>query len=315
MILPSVVSPVTAATGPGPELSVVVASNRDRALLDDCLRALVPQCARAGAELIVARAAAPGRYAAVEQLAASYPGVNFIAAPEDASIPLLRGAGMAAARGQMVAITEDHCVPDSDWVDTLRSHAGGDAAVVGGSMDNAQRRRAVDWGAYFSEYGFFSATRTEVGAGIPLLTGANVAYTRQVAADVVEWARQGDWENVIHARLGARGVRMRFERRARVSQNKSYGFAAFCGDRYSHGRDYARERVTGADTPGLRWSMLAAVPLLPFLLTYRVARAAGASRIITFVRALPATLAFLTAWSIGEAVGYIRGPVRPGESH
>jgi hypothetical protein len=47
--------------------------------------------------------------------------------------------------------------------------------------------------------------------------------------------------------------------------------------------------------------------LLPPLLVLRVARAAAPGRWLTFLRALPATFAFLTAWSIGEAVGYARG--------
>jgi hypothetical protein len=42
----------------------------------------------------------------------------------------------------------------------------------------------------------------------------------------------------------------------------------------------------------------------------RVARAAAPTRWGAFLKALPVTLAFVTAWSVGEAVGYIRGPVR-----
>ena len=81
-------------------------------------------------------------------------------------------------------------------------------------------------------------------------------------------------------------------------------------DRFEHGRDYARRRL--AEEPFTnRWLMLLASPILPFLLTTRVARAAGPTRWATFLRALPATLAFLTAWSAGEAVGYLLGPAYP----
>jgi GT2 family glycosyltransferase len=282
----------------------VVASNRDKALLHACLGSLLGQCQRLNAELLVARAGTPSEVAAIGK---SYPSVRFIAASHDASIPQLRALGMAQASGDVVALTEDHCIADENWVEALTQSAHGDADVVGGGMENARRARAVDWAAYFAEYGFFSTDRPERGDGTPLLTGANVAYKRHVIADVIGWAQEGEWENVAHTRLVARGSMLRFARTAAIYQNQSYSLSAFCADRFEHGRDYARKRLV--EEPGSRrWFLLAASPLLPPLLTWRVARASARSRWGTFLRALPATVLFLTAWSIGEAVGYLRGP-------
>jgi GT2 family glycosyltransferase len=290
--------------GSAPTVSVVVASNRDKALLHACLGSLLGQCQRMNAELLVARAGAPSD---VAPLAKSYPSVRFVNAPVDASIPQLRAIGMAQASGDVVALTEDHCIADENWVEALTLSASGDADVVGGGMDNARRSRAVDWAAYFAEYGFFSPERPERAGGPPLLTGANVAYKRHVIADVIGWAQDGEWENVAHTRLVARGSMLRFARTAAIYQNQSYSLAAFCTDRFEHGRDYARKRLS-EDPNASRWFLLAASPLLPPLLTWRVARASARSRWGTFLRALPATVLFLTAWSVGEAVGYLRGP-------
>ena len=288
-------------------VSVVVASNRDKTLLGACLDSLLAQCQRLKAELIVARA---GTAADIAALAKAYPSVRFITGPSDASIPNLRAIGMAQASGDVVALTEDHCIAGEDWVENLTQSSHADADVVGGGMDNARRSRAVDWAAYFAEYGFFAADRPERHTGAPLLTGANVAYKRHVIGDVIEWARDGEWENVAHMRLAARGSMLRFARRASIYQNQTYRVTAFCVDRYEHGRDYARKRLT--EERGInRWVLFARSPLLPPLLTWRVARASARSRIGTFVRALPATLLFLTAWSVGEAVGYFQGPASP----
>jgi hypothetical protein len=286
----------------------VIASNRDKALLHACLGSLLGQCQRLSAELLVARAAAASD---VASLAKTYPSVRFVTAPTDASIPQLRAIGMAQASGDVVALTEDHCIADENWVEALMQSAHGDADVVGGGMDNARRSRAVDWAAYFAEYGFFSTARPE-NNGTPLLTGANVAYKRHVIADVIGWAQDGEWENVAHNRLAAQGSMLRFARTAAIYQNQTYSLRAFCVDRYVHGRDYARKRLT-EEAPNKRWVLLAASPLLPPLLTWRVARAAARSRWGTFIRALPATFVFLTAWSVGEAVGYLRGPARSPE--
>jgi GT2 family glycosyltransferase len=294
--------------GSGPTVSVVVASNRDKPLLQACLGSLLGQCQRLKAELLVARAGTP---ADIAGLAKTYPSVRFIAAPVDASIPQLRATGMAQASGDVVALTEDHCIADENWVEALVQTAHSDADVVGGGMDNARRSRVVDWAAYFAEYGFFSTERPERKSGPPLLTGANIAYTRPVIADVIGWAQEGEWENVAHDRLVTRGSILRFARTAAVYQNQTYSVRAFCVDRYEHGRDYARKRLTEGSAN--RWALIAASPLLPPLLTWRVARAAARSRWGTFMRALPATFLFLTAWSVGEAVGYLRGPARSQE--
>lgn len=293
--------------GEGPSLSVVVASFRERPLVDACLASLLPQCRALGAETIVARACSDP--VEIAEMEAAYPSVRFVRAPADATIPQLRAAGMAAAGGDIVALTEDHCVVAPDWVpQLLRAHAG-DADIVGGSMDNAQRRRAVDWAAYFAEYGFF-AERAEQPGQRPMLTGANVAYSRRVVDDVVAWAREGEWENVAHDRLWARGSTLQFLRTAAVYQNRSHRFLDFCRDRFVHGLDYARRRLVGEG--GLRrWLYLPGTAVLPLLLTMRVGRAIGSDQRGPFLRALPLTFAFLAAWSAGEAVGYWLGASGP----
>jgi GT2 family glycosyltransferase len=185
-----------------PHVSVVVASNRSRALLDDCLAALLGQCERARAELIVAR---DDDEAGLAALAQAYPSVRVVPVKRGASIPELRGAGMRQATGDIVMLTEDHCVPGPRWVEELCLGVDNVAEIAGGGMDNAQRKRAVDWAAYFSEYGLFATTRSDTD-GAMQLTGANVAYHRSIVDDVVAWASAGEWENVAHERLRARHV-------------------------------------------------------------------------------------------------------------
>jgi hypothetical protein len=169
-------------------------------------------------------------------------------------------------------------------------------------MDNQQRARMIDWGAFFAEYGFFA------GADPPRagqLTAANVVYRDTVVSRVAEWMSAGAWENVVHDRLRECGARIAYAPRAVVSQNLTHELRRFCLDRYKHGRDYARTRLVEEGMSRARG--LSSALLLPPLLTYRVARIAGPGRWTTFLRALPATIAFLAAWSAGEASGYLLG--------
>ena len=283
-------------------VSVTVASNRSAELLKACLASLVSQCSALGAELIVVRTAPPADVSALER---EWPSVRFIAAPMDATIPELRGRGLEAAGGDLVALTEDHCVATPGWLQALVDAAGPETMAVGGGMGNAQTGRAVDWGAYFSEYGFFDAGRP--AGNHTLLTAANVAYRRPVVREMASGALAGDWENVLHGRLQEQGRETRFASGAVIRQNRTYRLGAFCRDRFEHGRDYSRARLE--EEPGTnRWVRLLACAPLPFLLTWRVAQAAGRGSPGAFVRALPATFTFLAAWSVGEAAGYLLGP-------
>jgi len=186
----------------------------------------------------------------------------------------------------------------------------GDVAVVGGSMGNARPARAIDAGAFFAEYGFFGPRRHAGQPGAaPLITGANVAYRRGVLSDVAAWASAGAWEDVVHGRLAAQGVRFRVVPDAMVLQNLEYTLGGFCRDRFDHGHDYAVVRT--AEVGWLRRLALAAgTAALPPLLGWRVWRSAGRATPGAFLRALPFTLIFLGAWAMGEAAGYLRAGQR-----
>lgn len=285
-----------------PGLRVVVASFRAPELLAACLDSIERARERVPADVWVAR---PPHAGDVAHLFDGRPWAHLVEAPAGADVPRLRGAGMQAAGGGWIAVTEDHCVVAPAWLEALSAQTDGSCQLVGGGMGNA-RSGALNWGAYFSEYSFFSSARP-AEEGAVLVTGANALYGPDVSADAAAWAAAGSWEDVIHQRLAEAGVRARFVPGARVLQNTTYRLGAFCVDRYEHGHDYARARL--GEHPGAsRAVRLLATPLLPLVLAARVGRAAAAESPGAFALALPFTLTFLTAWAVGEAVGYLKGP-------
>lgn len=282
-------------------VSVVVASRQPAAELARALRALEPQVQRLGGRIVVARDPAAGP---LEGLAPSA-SVDLVLGPPGASIPVLRGLGLRAAAGELVALTEDHLYPAPDWLETLLAPLEAGFDVVGGGMENRARGRLVDWAAYFSDYGFYSFARGP-GRTPSLLTDANVVYPRRWVADIAAWASSGAWENVVHDRLARRGARFRFEPAARMYHEHRYGLAAFLGNRFTHGRDYARaRRVEQPDTAG--WARALGAPVLVPLLWARIARASWREAPGAFVGAAPLTFLLLAGWAAGEAVGYL-GP-------
>ena len=283
-----------------PLLSVVVASVSSLELLAECLARLRPQCASVGAELIVARAASEPS----PELTHLAGGCRFRGVPAGAGLARVRGAGLNGAAGEWVALTEDSCLADERWIEALMTAITPDVHVLGGSMGNAQRVRVTDCAAFFAEYGVYGGSMDR--GQTPLFAAANVMYHRSVVSRVARWCDDGEWENVIHDRLRASGHRFRLVPEARVQLNASHAVGAFCKNRFQHGRAYAEARAR--TLPGWRRMALAAgTLLLPPLFAARIARSVQPEEREDFPRALPMTLTYLSAWALGEAVGYVGG--------
>lgn len=285
--------------GRGP--SVVVASRQSAEQLAACLDALAPQCQALDADLVVSRDPAAG---ALGDLPDRFPAMRTVLGPPGASIPVLRGLGLAAAAaGDPVALTEDHLVPAPDWLNRLLAAFRPGISCVGGAIENDARGRLTDWAAYFADYGFYSAARPDP-ADPPLLTDANVAYRRDVVPEVATWCQAGAWENVVHDRLVAEGHGVAFARAARVRHRHRYRFGAFLRNRFEHGRDYARSRLV--EQPGLsRAGRALSAPLLVPILFLRIARSSWREAPVAFAGSSPMLLALLAGWAAGEAAGYL----------
>lgn len=289
-----------------PEITVVLASLRPRSIVEAALATLVPQCRRVGARLVVARRAME---ADESWLARAAPGCHVVPCSPDDDVPRIRGRGLAATAGTWVALTEDNCIADPAWLDRLSHHFGSGAAVIAGTMGNAATARAIDVGAYFAEYGFFGPGHRD--RSTVLATGANVAYRQDLVPRVAEWALAGEWEDAIHSRLAAEGTRFGLAADVIVRQQLRYTLAGFARDRFQHGYDFATVRVRGF-SPIRRIAWAAGAALLPGILAARIWRSTGREQPGAFLRALPYTLGFLTAWASGEAAGYLRGAPRHG---
>jgi hypothetical protein len=131
------------------ELSVVVPSVNGWSDLEGCLNALAAQ--RDGVELEVLvpdRCGEPLR----SKLRSAFPWVRLIEAPVGTTIPTLRSLAFAQARGDSVAVIEDHVLVPRGWARRLLNQQKSGEDVVGGAVENAATDRLVDWAAFLCEY-------------------------------------------------------------------------------------------------------------------------------------------------------------------
>jgi GT2 family glycosyltransferase len=100
-----------------PVLSVIVTSRRERSALQALVSQLAPQCARAGATLVVARSGTPGEVAGLAKL---MPEAHFVPVPPGASDAQMRALAMVQASGDVVLFTDEQRGVPRYWLDALR---------------------------------------------------------------------------------------------------------------------------------------------------------------------------------------------------
>src|SRR6516162_4838668 len=94
-------------------VSVVIASIVGPPFIDDCIRSLEQQVKACGAEIIVV-ACGDAEYAG--RTARNFPWVRVIHRSQRETVPELRLRGVEEAKGEIVAIIEEHCLAAADWL-------------------------------------------------------------------------------------------------------------------------------------------------------------------------------------------------------
>jgi Glycosyl transferase family 2 len=197
-------------------LSIVIATTQPwpeaRAVLDS----LHDQAAEEDAEIVLAHRGD----GFPDPAGASYPRVRPLVAP-GASANELRGVALDEARGEVVAVTEDHCLVAPDWVEAiLRAHSEYPrAAAIGGAVENGATARAIDWAAYFLGNAYAMAP---LRGGDRLAAQANVSHKRWALPERIP--RGGFFELDHAADLSARGEELRADPRMVVWHDQSLGF-------------------------------------------------------------------------------------------
>ncbi|MGH2683998.1 MAG: glycosyltransferase [Actinomycetota bacterium] len=271
----------------------------------DCLEALDNQEGDIASEIIVADCTGPSTVAAIKD---RHPDVTVLAFDEPKSVPWLRGAGIRAAGGRLVAVTEDHCVPRRDWLERMvEAHRRTGWAAVGGGVENDADTRTVDWAVFFCEYHQHMSPVPEGEA--TFIPGMNVAYDMDALHPMRDLFAEGLWENFLHDRLREAGHHIGMDPRIVVGHKKRFTVRMFMSERFHYSRSFAGMRVAGAPLrTRLMWA--AATPALPALLLSRLVREVRrrGTHVGWFVRSLPLIVLFTVAWSVGELYGYLTGP-------
>jgi hypothetical protein len=288
---------------PVPALSVVVASVNGWPMLGATLRSLDAQPERPRMEVIVVEAVGGETR---RRLREHRPAVEVIESDSRRTIPGLRHLGVRRARGDLVAILEDHGEAAPGWAAALIQAHDGPWGAVGGVVENG-RDGLVNWAAFFCEYAPYMAPVPEGDSHD--LPGNNIAYKRPHLLRHAGELEQGRWESWINDKIRADGVPIASTNRAVVRHIKPFRLGHFLVQRFHFARSYAgMRRVDQSIARRLVYGFGSLA--LPALLTLRVTRTAVAKRrhLGRFAACLPLIGLFHTVGAAGEMIGYLIGP-------
>lgn len=281
--------------------SVLVASVAGDATTHALLDAVLPQLGPSDDLVIADRVG--GEFAA--SLRARGDRVTVLDRP-GASIPELRAAALAASRGRLVVVLEDHVLPGPGWLDALTNPLSDPEVVLAwGPIEDASDDP-------FGRVAFLCDYAPFLPGGQPDVSppGMNTAYQRgalQAAVDREPELLDTFWEGPLHRRLGERGRSVRVSA-AVVRHHKPFQARQALAQRFHQGRHLAARRARGVPPDG-RFAWVVASATLPPALVRRTLTAArrGGVRSSELLRLAPAVLALHAAGALGEAVGSALG--------
>jgi hypothetical protein len=210
------------------------------------------------------------------------------------------------ARGEIVALIEDHGIVTPDWsARLLEAHAGASAAV-GGAIENGIDR-PLNWAVYFCDFLRYQNPLPEGETAI--VSDANVAYKRIALESIRPIWREIFHEASVTAALRSRGQQIILAPAAVLHQHRQgLRVSSALRERFVWGRSYAATRARLARlSQRAFWAFFA--PALPALMMTRMTRMAWQKRrtMNAFLKAFPLTCALAASWSCGEWVGYVTG--------
>jgi hypothetical protein len=290
-----------------PSLSVVVVILGRGHHLKQCLSALRGREGVADAEIIVPVDETHGPEKALSE---AYPEAKFLPLSGQRSYAELRAAGVGAARGRIVAITEDQCIPPPRWcASILEAHDAPEAAnrvAIGGPVDKLAPDKAINLAIYLRELGTYMPPVKDGPSHT--LTDCNVTYKRAALEKIREVWEKEFHEPDVHVALEKNGGILWLSTDLLTMQKRDVKFWPAVRERFAFGRLYGGLRAA-AVSPLKRLALILLSPALPVLLVARVYAGVFRKRrhIGAALRALPYVVLFACVWGVGEWVGYLKG--------
>lgn len=280
-------------------VSIIIASVNGLACLDACLAPLTRQQSIDQTEIIVIDADQESISTYVTQ---HYPQVVSIQTDPPANLGRMRFAGIEAAQGQIIALTEDHCLAPEGWIaEMLSAHSRINHAAIGGRVLNKATDRYIDKSVFLYEYGTFSDRSTP--GSVLMLAAANVSYKRESLQAIWDELRGEFWELKVNSLLRTNGDDLWFDPALSIHHRKHDTLRSYLHERYHFSKWYAGQR---ARERGWLFGLLF-LPAGVLVTLYRAVKLVFSGPVTRLIY-LPTHLLFALVSAAGEFAGTVFGP-------
>ena len=295
-----------------PELSVVIVAYNERHSIERCLASLKRQQTNHLFEVILIDSSTDG----TDAVALRFPFVRVQHFAERKYPGDARNAGMALARGGIIAFLDADCFVESNWIEAVvRAHQSSYLAV-GSAVINGSPESLVAWAYYFCEFNLWlpRAEKCEIAemaaCGLSIKRHAFKQY-----GPFIEGTYSSD--TAFHWRLARDGHKVIFIPSICVAHTVRYRLGEFLPHTVMHRRGFARvvAREKAFSMPKRFAAAMGTAFLTPLLVPIIAWRVARAERLLRpFLLASPIVLLGLLARAWGEFLGFATAKGRGGST-
>jgi hypothetical protein len=279
-------------------ISVILAESAAHAGLEPALSAIERSCAGLAAEVLVVRPA--GRPPLPHSAGVTY---REVIAEPDQLVPERWGLGVRHATAPVFACLSTEFEVHPEWATTLLDALADGSVGAAGAIDLAAGSGMTATAVYLVRFSVFFAPRDPPVREVGHIPGDGAAYRRAPVAALPELLATGFWEIEFHRRFLADGLRLRSISKSLITFHPTNNLRSAAVLRSRHGFEYGITRVQQHHHSP--WSLIAAAPLVPFVLVARIIRKTlstdGGWRLL--IRSFPALVVISSAWAWGEATG------------
>lgn len=287
-----------------PLLSILIATKNSSKHISLCLESIEKQYRQEETEVIVADASTDSTASIIEK---RFQWVRIFSCDSSASSADLKSKAILESRGDIVALTEPHCIVDENWVKSIIKAHESSYSIISGAVEPKGIIRLTDWAAFFCEYGPFLLPITKGKHNE--MAGNNISYKRNCLSKYNDdISRNGFWKAFIHSRMMKNGESMLTDPTVIVYHNKKVSFLAFLRKRYYYGRCFGGMRIKGMEI-SRRVLYILLSTAIPFLYTLRSAKNVIPKKrfLKEYLLSFPLLFLLFISWAYGEFCGYLFG--------
>lgn len=231
-------------------------------------------------------------------------GAKVLIEAEGTMVPHLRAVGFKYATSELVAMTEDFCLPSDNWVESIiNAHKKNHAIAIGGPVKR-QSGTAGEWALSFCEYARFMPSNN---LNVKDLPAVNISFKKTKVTEAYGGVPDEIEEFKMLPFLMDQGASFVWDEKVVIydvnDQSMRHSLPSF----FFHGRYFGGMRAQKAGWfHKAKFAVLS--PLVPFIQFIRIAKFAyKAGYTGAFFKSSLLVFLLSSSWAVGEGLGSLSG--------